>query len=287
AQSAWWVDDIPVELKSLMECDVGDFDHYSREAMSRLHTSTPGSAAGGLVVFVRIREQMEAQLLCLKLKLSNLSLERFTGALSATAAITVEDIKDVLPKAKDLKKAALIPHPVKVSDLKVVDEQAQDAADYWLRFLGARVGVKEPDVGKLVALTTLPVLQEEGVQNADALMGNELKRVAAATKSEPVRSMVRHLAKEAGVEPNEVWKKVAEREPKLKDAGVSVSPAAAQRVITEIAVAGGVRVTGPSTSLDGGYEIIDNPNADGWILQIFTSEYPKVTHQVKRGPIAS
>lgn len=288
AQSAWWVDGIPAELKALLESDTRHFDDRSREAMARLLNSTPGTAVGGLVVFVRVRlEDHDPQLLCLKLKLSDVSLERFTGALSATSAISVEDIKDVLPKAKDLKKAALIPHPDNAADLKVVDEQAHDAADYWLRFLGARVGVKEPDAGRLVALTVLPALKEEGVANAPTIMGNELKRVAAASKPEPVRSIVKHLAEEAGVEPNKMWKKVIQREPKLRDAGFRVSPAAAQRVTTEIILEGGVRVTGLSTVLEGRYEIIENPEGDGWIVQILTAQYPKVTNQVKRGPIAS
>jgi hypothetical protein len=288
AQSAWWVEDIPGELKALIECDVEDFDSRSREAMARLRTSTPGSAVGGLVVFVRVPQEGAApQLLCLKLKLSDLSLERFTGALSAASAITVEDIKDVLPKAKHIKKAALIPHPAKASDLKVVDEQAEDAADYWLRFLGARVGVKEPDVGRLVALTALPVLEEQGIPNGSALVAKELRRVAAAAKPETVRSVVKHLAEEAGAEPTDIWRKVVQREPKLRDAGVRMSPAAAQRVTTEITLEAGIRVSGLSTALEGRYEIVDNPDADGWILQVFTSEYPIVTHKVKRGPIAS
>lgn len=286
AQSAWWIDKMPDELRALSDCSIADFDARSRDAMARLLTSTPGSAAGGLVVFVREPEDEQNQLLCLKLALSDVSLERFTGALSPASAITVEDIRGVLPKAKDLRKAALLPHPTGGADLKVVDEQVQDAADYWLRFLGARVGVKDPDVGRLVARTALPVLEEGGFADGARYLGKELKRVAAASKPEPVRTFVRRLAEAAGAEPGDVWKKVSDREPKLRDSGVRVSPAAAQRVTTEIVLAGGIRVTGSSTALEGLYEIIDNPNADGWILQIFTIEYPEVTHRTKRGPIA-
>lgn len=287
AQSAWWIDGMPAELEALVECEVEDFDKRSREAMTRLLTSTPGTATGGLVVFVSVDEDDNKQLLCLKLALSKVSLERFTGALSPTSAISVEDIQDVLPKAKDLRKAALLPHPTGAADLKVVDEQAKDAADYWLRFLGARVGVKEPDVGRLVALTALPVLEEQGVADAPRILGRELRRVAAASKPESIRTFVKHLAKEGGSDPTEAWRKVAEREPKLRDTGVRVSPAAAQRVTTEIVLDAGIRVSGLSTALEGRYEIIDNPSGDGWILQIFTAEYPEVTHRVRRGPISN
>lgn len=287
AQSAWWNDGMPVELNAVINCEVEDFDVRSRKAMARLLTSTPGSAVGGLVVFVRVDEDDKKGLLCLKLALSKVSLERFTGALSPTSAISVEDIQDVLPKAKDLRKAALFPHPEGAADLKVVDEQAKDAADYWLRFLGARVGVKEPDVGRLVALTALPVLDEQGVVDAPKILGRELRRVAAASKPESVRTFVKHLAEEGGSDPSEAWQKVTEREPKLRDSGVRVSPAAAQRVTTEIVMDAGIRVSGLSTALEGRYEIIDNPDGDGWILQIFTQEYPQITRRVRRGPISN
>lgn len=286
AQSAWWIDDTPDELSFLVECDVAEFDQGSREAMRRLRVSTPGTAVGGLVVFVRDQTD-PPRLLCLKLALSDLSIERFTGALSPTTAISVEDIQGVLPKAKDLRKAALLPHPTGAADLKVVDEQTQDAADYWLRFLGARVGVREPDVGRLIARTTLPVLEEAGATNAARVLGKELQRVAAASKPEAVRTFVKHLAEESGADASAVWKRVADTEPKLADSGVRISPAAAQRVTTEIVLHGGVKVTGLSTSLEGRYNVIDNPEGDGWILQIFTAEYPEVNHRMRGGPIST
>jgi hypothetical protein len=288
AQSAWWTKKKPDELDVLIRCPVVEFDARSRDAMSRLRAATPGTASGGLVVFVRVAgEGDEARLLCLKLALSEVSLERFTGALSPTSAISVENIKGVLPKGKDLKKAALVPHPTGAADLKVVDEQVEGAADYWLNFLGARVGIKEPEVGRLVAATALPVLQEDGVADAPKILGAQLKRVAAASKPESIKTFVRHLAEEAKSPVGNLWKQVVEREPKLGQSGVRVSPAAAQRVMTEIVLQGGVKVSGLSTALDGRFNVIKNPEGDGWILQILTADYPRVTHRLRRGPMPS
>lgn len=285
AQSAWWIDGIPKELAELRTCDLDDFDVQSRAAMARLRASTPGTATGGVVVFVRTVEDEEPRLLCMKLVLSDLSLERFTGALSATTAIAVEDISGVLPKPSDLKKAALIPHPAGAADLKVVDEQAREAADYWLRFLGARVGVKEPDVGRLVASAIVPVLEERDVDDAPLLVANELKRVAAATKAESVKTFVKRVAEAAETPPTDVWAAVGEREPKLREPRVKVSPAAAQRVRTEIVLPGGIKISGLSTELGGRYNIIRDPKSDGWIVQVFTPEFPTIRHRNRPGRI--
>jgi hypothetical protein len=154
-----------------------------------------------------------------------------------------------------------------------------------LRFLDARIGIKEPDVGRLIAATTLPALTEAGIDRAADFIGTELRKVAAAAKPLTVRTFVKDVAKAAGASPTDLWKKVAEDEPKLAGTGVRVTPAAAQRVTTMIRLSDGVHVSGLSTALDGRYRVATDPNSDGWILEILTSEYPIISHTARRGPI--
>lgn len=291
AQAGWWLDDAaPAEIQSLIDCEVEDFDEATRAAMKRLVTSTPGTADGGVVIFVRTLDGKNRQLLCLKLVLSDLSIERLTNALSAASAIAVEDIENVLPKPEHLRKGALIPHPGGAADLKVVDEQTRGpkgTADYWLRFLGARSGIKEPDVGRLVAAVAVPVLEDHGVEDAPSVVGSELRKIAAAEKPTSVRRFVKDIAKIADKPEAEVWKAVSKREPKLAAPDLRVTPAAAQRVVTVIELSDGVTVRGLSTSLNGRYDIIPDPDSDGWILQLKSTEYPRVSHSAKRGQISA
>jgi hypothetical protein len=220
--------------------------------------------------------------------LSDVSLERLTDALSASEAIKVEDIKNVLPKADDLRKGALIPHPADAADLKVVDEQTRGlkgTADYWLRFLGARIGIKEPDVGRMVAAVAVPLLKERGVENAEMVVGIELRKIAGTLEPTSVEQVAKNLAEITHRPVSEIWQSISEKEPKLTAAGVQVTSAAAKRVQTVIELSHGVIVRGLSTALEGRYDTVSDPESDGLLFRIKTSLPPKVTHSAKRGQI--
>src|SRR5207244_3796488 len=92
------------------------------------------------------------------LEIDETDLYRFTSSSEAEGVIAYEHLEDILPAEGELHKAALIPNPSgPESDLRVLDQDYGDeAARYWLSFLGVRVVPPLPKVLR----TTLTLAKE-------------------------------------------------------------------------------------------------------------------------------
>jgi len=279
AQSAWWFSgSMPDILRELMTCDASKFDEASRNAILELARQAPGNAQPGLVVFLRVAGQSQGpSLLCLKMGLVQLSLTRFQEMVDVAQAITVEELRNVLPKPKELKKGALIPHPERAADLRVVDEQMDDAADYWLRFLGARTGPKEPELANLTVSLLADAVQDTKVSTPRILVAEQLAEVAGGPEAVPVREIIRRTAEAARMDETTVLNRVAEAEPSL-NLDLTLSPAVAGRTKTIIDLGHGISISGPTIELDKRFS--DRPIPGGGWESIVRSE----ERGVRRGP---
>lgn len=287
SQAAWWLDSCPAHIAKLLSCNVADFDTATRAALDALVATAKGKhPQSGVIMFVRSRDGETASLLCLKMLLGKEQLARFKDAVAADRAIHVEDIDNVLPLATDLKKAALIPHPEGDADLRVVDEQMDEPAGYWLEFLGARARRKEPETAKLTIATTVDVLRDQGIAETDVgkSVGESLKETIAGGKPETPEKVVRRIAKKAGVPPSTVWQQVVEKEAKLAEPEASISPSAAELQKTTITLGPGITVSGLSIYLDPRYDHKPAPpGEEGWIVELTSAVEPKVRHTIVTG----
>lgn len=286
AQAAWWKDGQPAEFERLLSCDVADYEAASRSALDRLVACTPPNAQSGVIVFVRGKDGESRSLTCLKMLLAREKLARFQDAVAAERAIHVEDIDNILPEAKELKKAALMPHPSGPADLRVVDEQMDEPADYWMEFLGARARRKEPEIAKLTVTTAAVVLHERGLMDSDigATIGASLDEAIAAGKEEKPRQFVRRVAEKANVPERDLWDRVAERQPKLAEPEARVSPPAAELLKTTITLEQGIKITGLSRHLDTRFKIEPAEEGEqGWIVRVKSAEEPTVKRTVVTG----
>ncbi len=277
AQSAWWVStppEPPDEIKRLMMANLREFDQASKQAMDRLCLAAPGAARGGLVLFLRQRSDGDATtLLCLKMELQERKLTRFKEAVSAAQAITVDDITNILPEPSELKKAALIPHPLGTADLRVVDEQLPDPAGYWLDFLGARARPKEPDIVRATAVATWKALQPlVGDAKASEALGQELQAVAAAPEPQGPRAFVDRVAERVEIPKEDLWQRVVQAEGKVALPDAVMTSLASERLDTIIELSDGVRVRGPATALEGRWR--KRQRGDGWVLEIDSADEP-------------
>ncbi len=282
SQTAWWIDVCPAHITQLLTCGINDFDTATRSALDGLLAAAKGKQAqSGVILFVRSRVGKTASLLCLKMYLESAKLARFQNAVSADRAIHVEDIDNVLPEAGALKKAALIPHPDGDGDLRVVDEQMEDVADYWLEFLGARSRRKEPQIAKLTVATAFDVLRQQNV--AEPVIGKAIAGSLQATidggRSETPKKLVERIAKKAGVPAKTLWEETAKRAPTIAEPDSSVGQEAAELLKTTITLGPGITVSGLSVALDARYDWhVAPPGQEGWVLQITSDTEPKVSH---------
>jgi hypothetical protein len=286
AQAAWWKDGQPAELERLLSCHVADFEGASRSALDRLVTCTPPNAQSGVIVFVRVKDREARSLTCLKMLLAREKLARFQDAVTAERAIHVEDIDNILPEAKELKKAALMPHPTGAADLRVVDEQMDEPADYWMEFLGAHARRKEPEVAKLAVITATTLLQERGVADSDiaASIGASLDEAIIAGKEEKPRQFVKRVAEKADVPERDLWVQMSQQEPKLAEPEARVSPPAAELLKTTITLEHGIKVMGLSRHLDTRFRIEPAEDGEqGWIVRVKSAEEPKVKRTIVTG----
>jgi hypothetical protein len=286
AQAAWWKDGPPSELEQLLSCDVKDFEKNSRSALDRLVSCTPPTAQSGVIVFVRDVVGETHTLTCLKMLLSREQLARFQDAVSADQAIHVEDIDNILPEAKELKKAALVPHPTGVADLRVVDEQMDAPANYWMDFLGAHARRKEPEVAKLAVVTASQVLRDRGLEDSQvaASIGASLEEAIATGKEEEPQTFVKRVAEMVNVPGSELWSEVAQQQPRLTEPEARVTPPAAELVKTTITLEHDIKVSGPSRHLDTRFTIEPaEGDEQGWIVRLRSAEQPTIRRTIATG----
>jgi hypothetical protein len=286
AQAAWWKDGQPAALERLLSCDVTDYEAASRSALDRLVECTPPNAQSGVIVFVRVKDGDARSLTCLKMLLAREKLARFQDAVTAERAIHVEDIDNILPEAKELKKAALMPHPSGPADLRVVDEQMDEPADYWMDFLGARARRKEPEIAKLTVTTAAAVLHDRGVADSDigASIGESLDQAIAAGKEEMPRQFVKRVAEKAHVPERDLWDQMSKRQPKLAEPEARVSPPAAELLKTTIVLEHGIKVIGLSRHLDSRFKIdVAEDGEQGWVVRVKSATEPTVKRTIVTG----
>jgi hypothetical protein len=287
AQSAWWDNgQPPSEIAALLSCPAADFLENSKVPMNRLLSFVKKNAKSGVIVFVRLCELEQCSLLCLKMELVKVSVAHLNLDPAASSAITVEDINDALPKADTLKKAALIPHPDGAADLRIVDDQLHEPADYWMKFLGARARPREPEIAKLAAVTLLTVASPS-VPNAAALIAAELRQIEASEDSVSVRNFVHHVEVASNVTEGTFLQKMVQQEAELGSESAVVSPKAASLVQTVITLSGGVKITGSFAALEGRYEPKVAEDGNGWVLQISSATEPRVSRRRKPGPMGT
>lgn len=271
AQAAWWLDGEPAELERLLACDVPDFDAASRSAMDRLVGCTPSTAQSGVIIFVRVRAGESRSLMCLKMVLSREELALFRDTVAADQAIHIEDITNKLPEAKELKKAALIPHPTSAADLRVVDEQMEEPAEYWLQFLGARARRKEPEIAKLTVAAAAGSLRDRGIDEArvSTSIGASLEEAIAHGRDEKPQEFARRVARHANVPGRELWSEMTAKQEKLLEPEARVTPRAAQLLKTTITLEHDIKITGLSRHLDTRYTIeAAGDGEEGWIVRV-------------------
>lgn len=280
AQSAWWTAEPPApppELLRLYSCPAMDFDDASRRAMDRLVTMTPAQARSGVVVFIRDIADGQTSLLCLKMVLSEESVTRFLDAADAANAIRVDDITNILPSPEELKKGALIPHPAGTAHLRVVDEQMREAAEYWMKFLGARARSREPDLAKLAAGTVFDavvwMIQDE--ERARSTVAAELDRVVHGDERPSVRDFVQAVGTRAEIDTTRLLHEVEARDPALLLAETILTPTAANRVDTLIELDDGIKIRGPAWALDGRWRARQKQDGTGWVLEIDSVRRPE------------
>jgi hypothetical protein len=281
SQAAWWVNACPVHIAELLTCDVKDFDTATRAALDVLVFAARGKQVqSGLILFVRSRDGKKRSLLCLKMQLEKEQLALFQEAETADRAIHVEDIANKIPVASDLKKGALIPHPRGGADLRVLDEQLEEPAEYWLEFLGARARRREPDTMKLTVVTTAAALREQGVTEplAAKALGESLQATIDGGKLETPKAFVERVAERAGVPATPLWDLVSAQQSELTEPESAVGPDAAALQKTTIALGPNITVSGLSIYLDERYDWHPAPpGQEGWVLEVTSDVEPKVT----------
>jgi hypothetical protein len=288
AQAAWWAKECPEHIATLLSCDVKDFDTASRAALDALVAAAKGkNAQSGVILFVRSRNGDGASLLCLKMVLESEQLALFQEAATADHAIHVEEIANKLPEATGLKKGALIPHPDGSADLRVLDEQLEDPADYWLEFLGANARAKEPDTMKLTVVAAAAALKKHAVSEpvAAKAISESLQATIDGGKPETPKTIVERIATKANVPPKEVWDEVRAQKPVLAEPTAAAGPDAAAGQKVTILLGPHITVSGLSIYLDGRYEWNPAPaGQEGWVLEVKSDVEPRVRRTKGRAP---
>lgn len=281
AQAAWWLETRPEHLTRMLTSHVKEFNAATCASLDALVLAAKGKRAqSGVMLFVRSRDGNERSLVCLKMALEDAQLALFEeGAASADRAIHVEDIANKLPEATNLKKGALIPNPWAGADLRVLDEQLEDPADYWLEWLGARARPKEPDTMKLIVTTTAAVLRDRAVTEplAAKALAETLQDTIDDGKPITPKQFVRKAAEKAGVPADEAWTDASTRRKELAAPEAAAGPDAAALQKTIITLGPGITVSGLSIYLDRRYDWhAAPPGQEGYVLEITSDVEPNV-----------
>jgi hypothetical protein len=249
AASAWWDGaGPPTVFSDLVACPSADFERGTTAAMQRLVDEAKGNASSGLVAFIRYDDGTPAAssaLACFKLDLTELHDVQFQRNAPAASALVELDFADILPQASKLQKAALIPDP-SGNHLRVVDVQAPAAAQYWMRFLGARANpgekqrLREVVTAAHVELRETFKLQDPGPQVALAVA-----RVVSQAKTFTPTDFVKEVAAVTAVDAAKLLTAVQLRNPRLQRPDFSITPDAAAAAKTTIDLGGGLKLSGP------------------------------------------
>ncbi len=286
AQSAWWVESQPEHVGRLLTCSRDEFTEASASAVKELVKATKPTSKSGLVVMTRTSAasgDSPAVVIVLKLVLGKEELTRFEEHVAAEQAITDETITNVLPRPKDLQKGALIPHPTGAADARVVDEQLQEPAGYWLDFLGLSARPKDPALAKLTAAAAREVLEERIGSQAGTVIAQQLSSLADQPQPVGADTFLEGVAEAGGVPSEAYVTAVLEREPTLADPRAELNPKAMGRVELVITLEGGVKVRGPASSLAGRYQIREPEQGDVWVVELTSGQRPEVREEIKRG----
>ncbi len=113
-----------------------DFFEASKELAKHLYHKTPKTASPGLLATIRFTNQSGCSYIgLLKIRYKDESFVRALG--SALTQLRVEHVQNML--FKEIQKGAISPHPSKRGyDMKIIDEQIDEAPKYFKEFLGCK-----------------------------------------------------------------------------------------------------------------------------------------------------
>jgi hypothetical protein len=285
AQAAWWSGERPVAVARLLERPVSEFEACASDALSALVAVAHPASRSGLVVLARAEDGGITYVAALKLVLSEEQLARFDDEAGGDDPIIEERISNVLPKPSEVKKGALVPHPENSADARVVDEQLQDPAGYWLTWLGLTARPKEPGLAKLAVHTARVVATELLGSEEDAGQAIAAALAEKSSQGGPVsmREFSDAVARTAHVDARQLWTAIQSREPGLEDRRLAVAAEALARVEIVITLDDGVTVRGPASALAGRYTIRPAGDGDGWVTELQSIGRPEVKEETKRG----
>jgi hypothetical protein len=243
--------------------------------MERLRSVTPRTASSGVVLFLRgRRDGGERFVAVLKMSPAPVRHTQFNPATTASQAITVTNLQNVLPEPTDLRKAAVMPNP-SGPPLRVVDLQAVDRADYWLRFLGAVDRPRQKAVAEMLVGAAVGALESQGVERQAARAAVATRLEHASEEEGPVapRAFLDGVAEQAGKNAEDIWSHVVEQEPTLALDHIDVAPVVVQKLTTEIDAGGNVVVRGPASQLDRRVSI--DQDDEGWFVKVRALHEPE------------
>lgn len=277
AQPAWWNDGgMPAELSDLGSCtSVADFDTATRGAMARLQAGTPRTASSGILLFLRgERDGGQDFVALLKMSPTTVDHAMFNPEAPPSDAITVAHLENVLPKPRDLRKAAVLPNPTG-PPLRVVDLQVRELASYWLNFLGAATGPRPKEVAKALAETAVSALVDQEVAPADAREAVAAGIEEAGAAEDPVvpQQFVEDVARRARAEPERAWSQAVELDPELTDEHLELPPTVVKDLTTTIDLGGGVTISGPASQVDPRATIAMDDV--GWYVKVRATQEPE------------
>jgi hypothetical protein len=275
ARPAWWENGKPAVFGELETCSIETFDDVSRVAMERLRASARRPATSGVVLFLRgQRASGQRFVALLKMSPGPVSHTQFNPRTSASRAIKVTNLQNVLPEPGELRKAAVLPSPAG-PPLRVVDLQGRDPAGYWLRFLGAADRPRQKEIAEMLVEAAVGALRSEGVEHREARVLVATKLETAAAGEEPVapRAFLDDVAAQAGKDAPQLWKHAIEQAPELESDHIDVAPVIVRKLTTEIDAGGGITIRGPAAQLDRRVEI--GQDDEGWFVRVRATRKPE------------
>jgi hypothetical protein len=277
ATAAVWDDGAaPAALSALRTCAPSAFGPTSLAAMDRLLSTAGRNAKDGLVVFVRATDETDVtSLACLKLDLGEIEGVRWAPGQPVPQALQDVAVANLLPEARRLQKAAVIPSPDGAGDLRVVDAQGRATAGYWQRFLGASPLASEPDALHVLVDVSERALADLDVGGAQQAVSRVVALAAKRTQTTTTARFLRDLAREAGVTPARLIAAVDARQADLAP-DVTVTAGDAQRLRTTYDLGDGMTLTGPRGVLEEHLTIFTD--GSGRYVAIRVSAEPGVSH---------
>ena len=256
AAPGWWKTNgkPPAELDTLATCPLGGFAAAADSAMARLVLASPGNASDGLLMFVRAHANGgTAAFACLKLKFTAIEDLWYTGKANPQDAIDQLRFNDVLPKPKEVRKAAVSPNPSGTGDLRVVDNQLQDPADYWLDFLGAAARPTEKKMTKTAAAALTVALSKAAQMPPHAaagLVSTELDKISAGGQAVKPATVTNNLAAVKNIDPGALWAAAKTESAELGNPHYELTPDGADEVFSTYDLGDRITLKGPSRLLD-------------------------------------